>query len=848
MINHLKEVHRELYLPQSTDSVKFPFKVKPMDEPYLYTDPNLHVDISDDSRQLVKVIVSNVGGGTLQVERVQIPRAFGKWVKRGKKPTPAALTPTSEPLEIELQLARKALPNPSTINVAELKLISNSRKKTFSQVLLRVHPSDDQSPALKVPEYVNFAEIAVWNVSITDSRKDETTQTVDFSLIGNFRHNPPTQLEVTQKDAFSFDACFRSQAGKQHYNLDMRTPGVVMPRQKKAGIKLKSFQQTVSVTNRSTDKFSEAMRADTDWLIAPNKVNVSPYDTTNFPISVNVEKLKQGRNFGKLVVSDKKIPVWAWYETVGQTTLTLDQDQSNFHDIQEFPPQGKPLPIEIVTRQALYQSFMIFEDVHFQFPLAEQDHTGYLVGDFNQWTPRTLLLDKRDDGFGVTLSLLDGTYRFRAEIDGEMRLDPSRLHEIICCSHGLASRIQIKRHERNITLRNRSEQRLRLRLQSSMEWMQVSTDPILLPSKGQRDVPVVFVPNALQLGLNLGWLEVESLGKSKRSHRAPILVMGMTNGAVPVLRSSEIEFPKFEQGKPVDIPLVLDIFGDGELKGEIQPSTVLRFAEGDLHVQNETAYESAEHAPRVHVLSDKPSNAYRKQCDAWLVTDCYLANRRLLPFTARYDMTHMVSDPPALYFPKVFLFDEPQQAGVTVRRSDAKRVDVTVEIPEELAQSGFLSAKKGKTDQYEFVLDPRSVTAAGHFSGNLGLKDEKSGMTLPLKFGANIIGSHADIQIGSLTQRSHQSAGIPVVITNVGETEMKIFEVRFKRGNFYSIPYLPPNLTLLAGESLNFHATVKKRAGFFRKIEDTLVIRLNDPQFSQGRFEKKITAEIQGIF
>ena len=157
-------------------------------------------------------------------------------MKRGKKSTAAALTSTSEPLEIELQLVLEALPNPSTVNVAELKLISNSKKKTFSQILLRVHPPDDRSPALTVPEYVNFAEITVWNVSMTSGQKDEATQTVDFSLIGNFRHNPPTQLEVTQKDAFSFDVCFRSQAGEQHYNLDMRTPGVVMPRQKKAGI------------------------------------------------------------------------------------------------------------------------------------------------------------------------------------------------------------------------------------------------------------------------------------------------------------------------------------------------------------------------------------------------------------------------------------------------------------------------------------------------------------------------------------------------------------------------------------------------------------------------------------
>ena len=856
MINHLKKIHHELYLPQASDSAKPPFKVTPINDPYLYTDANIYVDTFDNPNQPVKVTVLNVGGGTLQVDRIRIPREFGGWVKRGKRSTPAALTTTSEPLEIELQLALKELPNPSTVSVAELSLISNSRRKEFSKVLLGVCPSKDQFPNVTVPEYINFGESTVWNVSLTDSRKDETAQTVDFSLVGNFRLNPPTRLEITQKDEFSFDASFLLQVGELHYNLDLRTPGVVMPWQKKAGLKLKSFQQTVPITNVNRHKFSGTVKSDTEWLTAPNKISVDGYETINFPVSVKVEKLKLGRNLAELIVSDKRIPAWAWYKIAGETALTLDQDQPNIHHIEEFPARKKPLPIEVTPENEPHQSFMIFDDVNFQFPLGGEDQTGYLMGDFNQWTPRTLLLEKlpkkRPDNFGVTLSIPDGTYLFRAEIDGEMRLDPTRLHEIVCCSHGLASRMQIERHEQKITLRNRSRRRLKLRLQAPMEWLQFPSDIVLLPSSGQRKVSAVLLPEALQPGLNLGWLEIETVGESKKSLRAPIFVMGITNGAVPILQDPEIKFPKFEQGKMAGTPLVLDIFGAGELKGEIQPSTVLRFAEGDLRVQNETAFEPMEVASTLHVLSDKPSNAYRKQCNAWLVTDCYLANRRLLPFTARYDMIHMSSEPPALYFPKVFLFDEPQHAGITVRRSDGKAVECTAEIPEVLAQSGLLRVKdridKSRIDQCEFVLDPQAVTATGHFTGNLRLQDEKSGMTLPIKFGANIIGSHADIQIGNSTQRSHQLDGIPVVITNVGETEMKIFELRFKAGNFYCTPHPPPNLIVLVGESVNFYVKARRHAGLFRKIEDTIVIRLNDSQFSQGLFEKKITAEIWGIF
>ena len=855
MINHLKEIHRKLYLPRAPDSAKPLFKVTPIDEPYLYTDAYLHVDTFDNPNQSVKVAALNVGGGTLQVERIRIPREFGGWVKRRKKSIPAALTTTSEPLEIELALALKELPNPSTVNVAELNLISNSRRKAFSKVLLGVRPPEDQGPKVTVPEYINFREVTVWRVSFTDSRKDETAERVDFSLVWHLGLNPPTRLEIIQKDEFSFDATLRSQQHQLCYRLNLQTPEVVMPQQKRGRLNLKYFRQAASIANVSQYKFSGRVTSDAKWLTAPREINIEPYNITKFPISLNLEKLKPGRNFGQLVVSDKSIPVWAWYKTVGETALTLEQDQPNIHHVEEFPAQGKPLPIEVVTAHDSHQSFMIFEDVDFQFPLAREDRTGYLVGDFNQWTPRTLLLEKRSNGFGVTLGIPDGTYLFRAEIDGEMRLDSGRLHEIVCCSHGLASRIQIERREQKITLRNSSRQRLKLRLQSLTEWIQVASDAILLPADGQKDVPAMLSPESLQPGLNLGWLEMETVGKSKKSLRAPIFVMGMTDGAVPILRNTELAFPKFEQGKPVDMPLVLNIFGKGELKGEIQPSTVLRFAdEGGLRVQNEAAFESIEVAPLMQVLSDKPSNAYRKQCHAALVTDCYLANRRVLPFIARYDMVHLIPEPPALYFPKVFLFDEPQQADIMVRRSDGKIVECTAEISEELSQWGFLKVKgkteKNRTNRCEFVLNPRVVTAAGNFKGNLRLKDEKSGMTLPITFGANIIGSHAEIQIGSFTQRSHQLDGIPVVITNIGETEMRIFEVKFKASEFYYTPHLTQNLTLLGGESLNLLVKVRKQLGFFRGtvVRDTLIIRLNDSQFRQGLFEKEIAAEVRGIF
>ena len=200
MIDHLKNIHGVLYLPAAPESEEFPFKVTPINEPYLYTDANIYVDTFDNPNQSVKVMVSNVGGGKLNVERVSIPRVYGNWIKRAHGSKPTTLTPTSEPVAFELELGLKALPNPSSVNTAELNVISNSKRKTFSKILLGVHPPDNQSTHLILPEYLNFGEITVCKVLIADSRED-AAPTTEFLLIGDFTLYPPTHFEIR---GFSF--------------------------------------------------------------------------------------------------------------------------------------------------------------------------------------------------------------------------------------------------------------------------------------------------------------------------------------------------------------------------------------------------------------------------------------------------------------------------------------------------------------------------------------------------------------------------------------------------------------------------------------------------------------------
>ena len=332
---------------------------------------------------------------------------------------------------------------------------------------------------------------------------------------------------------------------------------------------------------------------------------------------------------------------------------------------------------------------------------------------------------------------------------------------------------------------------------------------LYFPLGRKSEITAVIRPGHLLPGLNLGWLQIETEKEPKRSLHAPIYVMGMTNGAVPVLRTKELDFPQMEQGKVAGIPLEIDIFGEGELKGEIQPSTALRFVEGDLHVQNKTVLEPVMITPPVQVLTERPSNAYRKQISASLLTDCYLMNRRVHRFTAKYDMIHLASDPPALYFPQVYLFDDPLHTAITIKRSDGKgNVACSVEIPDVLTEGGFLKVKNNaaedNTGHCEFVLNPQAPTNAGRVSDTLYLTDTNSGMELPIQFVANIVGSEAKIDVNTQRRRSNLlSGGIPLVITNISKTELRIFGLRFKYRRFYLSPHLTSQQrTLLPGESI----------------------------------------------
>lgn len=879
MINHLKEIHRKLYLPSITASTKRSYTVRSIDEPYLYADSFVYVDKFDDLRQTVSIPVYNVGGGTLKVNSIDIESPANVWLKRKghKVSLPAELSAQAAAFAVELTLSLRDLPQPLTVHSASLSLNSNSVSDAFSKVQLEVRPPDDEAPILKGPSYINFREIGAWKVSLIDAQQEDSRQ-VDFYLVGDFDQEPPTRFHLKQIGERTFHARFFTKKRQLHYDLDLDAPGTVAPRTKnKRRSRLKSTRKKVSVANLSKENVSAKVTASVEWLNPSSKIQIEAASTKRFTLFVKAEHLQLGRNFGwlticpelssgtveKAEVSQKAsllnqkipIPVWAWHVIKGNIgpneALTLKSDTPDLDYELDLSTPDKSLPLEVSPDHHHDGSFMLFEDATFRFPLVREDRNGYLLGDFNHWAARSLMLDQRQGIFEATLSISDGIYLYRAEIDGEMRLDPLCLNKVICCSEGVASRMRLARREQALTIRHRADEKLRVQLRSSVEWFSIKPTSLVLQPHGEADIRIIREPSQMQPGLNLGFVEIETQENPRQAHRFPVTAMGRTNGVVPLLRQTEFEFPPFQKGQPYTIPLELNVVGSGELKGELQPSTVLKFVDGSLLIQNEEEFVQKSVAPLVSIRGDRLSSAHRKQCKAFLITNCYLANRRVLPLTFRYQMIHLEVEPPALYFPEVFLFDRPQHISLAVNRRDGKAVSLTIEIPSELRRNGFLTLTdeldSTKQEFYEFTLNPQGVSSPGTFTGWIQIRDQTSGITQPLWFATDIIASPAKIRFETPKKLANpKNDGIPLSITNVGQSDLKIFDLKFCAHQFYCVPRLPKNTILPSGETIQLLLKVRQNAKLFRRttVRDTIVIRLSDARYPSGRWEREFEAII----
>ena len=147
-------------------------------------------------------------------------------------------------------------------------------------------------------------------------------------------------------------------------------------------------------------------------------------------------------------------------------------------------------------------------------------------------------------------------------------------------------------------------------------------------------------------------------------------------------------------------------------------------------------------------------------------------------------MIHLISDPPALYLPKIYLFGDPQHMDMTIRRSDGKgNVVCNVEIPDALTEAGFLKVKnkccrKMILDIVSSLLIHRFAEMLDVFRILYALRTRIPEWHCQFNSWRILSAVKRRLIVSTRGQRLNPlSGGIPLVITNIGKTELRIFEL-----------------------------------------------------------------------
>jgi len=843
MIEHLKNIHDKLYLPSVAVPIERNYDIVPIEEPYLYASPSITPDEIDEPQQVISIPIYNVGGGALKVKGIEIDKKGKNWLKRKTKTLQAELSASSQCHSVELTLQQKKLLEIPTPHTAHLKIISNSISNTFSAVELTVNLPESDVPILKVPERVNFGEITVWRLSITDSRQKKAEEK-DFYLAGDFEGETPKRFRLRQTGKNTLHARFSAKGSELYYDLDLSSPGIIAPktkRDKKAKLEYALTKFSLSNVGRLAAK-GEAEASD-DWF-SDLEYRVEPASAKTFVLFANVERMQLGRNLGWLKIGGEKIEVWAWVvvkDAIGQNeNLTLVEDSELNYEVDLTKDTAEMLPLEASLSEIDYDNLPLFEDVEFNLPLNAK--RCYLVGDFNDWKSNALMMEKKDEAFFSTLSLPDGTYRYRYELDGETRLDPARLNEVIFCSHGFALRANLNRYERTFIIRNNGKDDINLLACSSTEWLNVSPASLSVPKKGEAEIKVEILPNRMEPGLNLGKVELISESEPNKMYGIPVSTMMKTEGVVPIIEDTEVELPKHGKGQKAAAPLKIKLVGAGTLTCAM-PSAMVQIPDGKITLHNDEPCVPRLCSPEINIHGNKSSIVHRNQLKTFLITNCYLANRRVFELTYRYQIEHLVIEPRGLYFPKVFLFDKEQKATLKIKRSDGVPITPVVEIPEELSKNGLLEARTLSDNSCEFTLNPKAPSSPGVISETIELHDKRSKITERIRFAANIIASEAEINVETTKTISDQNhEGLALSITNKGDEDLKIFSLQFEKQHFTCVPRLKRDTIIPPGATIR--STLKIRRGtkllFKTSISDTLSIHLSDPKYSGGIFKRNL--------
>ena len=744
-----------------------------------------------------------------------------------------------------------------------------------------------QGSAQKTPtfqfesEIYDWGEILVWRLRVF-LVEDEDTRQKDFYLVGDFDQVSLQEVHIKKSAGNVLHVTCKLEGQRYEYDFGSEIDNLIVPSaiyvdddsdEKKEAWYLSAGRRYVAVRNLDEDDiFVGTAEISDSWLHVVPELKIAPQDSINLILYIRWNDIKLGRNVAtvelKKVVQEvtterneqdteesQKLEVCAWVNVIGTIgekgefvfdaneeevvhEVTTERSEQEFH-FSVTKTLTHQFPVSLDKKP--WDSFPLFGETQFTMP-SENSQRAFLIGDFNEWKSPAYRMEQTGEHFEVGLALSDGEYYYRFLVDGEYRLDAFFPSTVYITKHGAASLKKIQRCTRRITLHNQNAPTFSGCLEPQAAWLNVSQSEQTLDADDKARITLTLVPSHLSPGPNYSSLDIVSKDNPYCRRRISIFVNAVVKGAVIEPRKETYSLPSFQRGQSVDTVLEFDIIGKGDLSGQILPSRLVEEEQGRFSFTNSEQLKCKRYSLAVPLKTDSLRKTSTGSIHGMLVTDCYLANRRVIPIEWKCpDVKQLEFHPSFLHFPTVFYQDSPQLLLCKIRWNNGEPAKGLVfSIPE--AADDFLRIEpSNEPGEYEVYLIPKQITKIGPISENISLFDPETELTDSILVSAQIIASTCKVLISQQTNKTFDEK-LSLLIKNIGDEPLKLFDIQIEKGRFRCEPKLVEEPVIAPGDSFDFFLvpTVKANSFTEKTVEDQIIVKTSDFKVPNHKIDASI--------
>jgi hypothetical protein len=350
----------------------------------------------------------------------------------------------------------------------------------------------------------------------------------------------------------------------------------------------------------------------------------------------------------------------------------------------------------------------------------------------------SVAMDKSNGKFLTVLGLQDGGHLFAFRINGCLFPDPTRGRTLTICNSGIFSRLKVSRQTRPFTVLNDSPNAQLLRINSESDWLIPDKSQLDLQARSSAKILVHFNVARMKEGLNEGSvnLSVKEGERIRPAGAVQFAVLLTIDGAVSDVSVSPSEFGEVKQGiGKLHLNVKVTTSGRGPINGVItlpQSGELIDFhliADGEPSIFTHTFQIESTHLPKPQPRQTQAELALT------ILTDSFLANRRLFRAKLLYKLLYLRKSLPALSF-GIIRENSTKSLRLDVSRSDNEDIDLMVELP--VAAANHVEIYQARPNAFVFRLNSTGLPAGTSYKEIVSLRDRKSGLRDQIKILATV--------------------------------------------------------------------------------------------------------------